>query len=416
VNNHAIQAVLSKNWAILPEQLEMIASIATREHEYAGNLQALEAKLGRPLGNTMKATLRDGVAVLPVEGPLFAKANMMTEFSGATSYQMLARDLTEALANPAVQGVLLNISSPGGEVEGASEMATLIRDSKKPVWAFVSGTMASAALWLGSAADKIMAADTALIGSIGVMAGYTVKDAKPGEKSYRFISSQSPYKNASPDSEAGAARIQANIDAMAQVFIDTVAQNRNKNAEDAVEWTGQGGVFIAGEAQQVGLIDGISTFESTLFALQQELASMDYSKITVASLTEARADLVAEIQAAAVAGVEQVDVEAIKAEGAAAERERITGLEALAMPGTEELVAKFKADGTQPAQAAIEILKAAKAGGATQPGAAAHLAGLKQTESGLNAPKAGSGERVAESLDDAAKAATALARKAGIDA
>lgn len=415
MNNHAIQAVLSKNWAILPDQLEIIASIAMREHEYAGNLQALEAKIGRPLGNTMKATLRDGVAILPVEGALFAKANLMTDLSGATSYQMLARDLTEALANPSVQAVLLNISSPGGEVEGASEMATMIRDSKKPVWAFVSGTMASAALWLGSAAAKIYAADTALIGSIGVMAGYSMKDPKPGEKSYRFISSQSPYKNASPDSEAGATRIQANIDAMAQVFIETVAQNRNKNAKDAVEWTGQGAVFIAGEAQDKGLIDGVATFESTLNALQMELSSMDYSKLTVASLTEARADLVAEIQAAAVAGVEKIDADAIRAEAATAERERITALEAMAMPGTEDLIAGFKADGTKPEAAAMAILKAARENQG-KPGAHQHLAGLKTTEAGLTPPKAGDGSDAEPSLEDAAKAATALARKAGIDA
>lgn len=415
MNNHAIQAVLSKNWAILPDQLEIIASIALREHEYAGNLQALEAKMGRPLGNTMKATVREGVAILPVEGALFAKANLMTDLSGATSYQMLARDLTEALANPSVQGVLLNISSPGGEVEGASEMATMIRDSKKPVWAFVSGTMASAALWLGSAADKIYAADTALIGSIGVMAGYSMKDPKPGEKSYRFISSQSPYKNASPDSEAGASRIQANIDALAQVFINSVATSRNKNAEDAVEWTGQGAVFVAAEAVERGLIDGIATFESALENLKSEVQNMDFSSITAAGLREHRADLVAEIEAAVLAGAEPVDLDAIRAEGATAERERITALEALAMPGTEDLIAQFKADGTKPEVAAMAILKAARENQGN-PGAHQHLAGLKKTEAGLTPPKAGDGSDAEPSLEEAAKAATALARKAGIDA
>lgn len=411
--NRALTAVLAKHWAITPDYLEIIASVAEREHEYAGDLQALEAKLGRPLGNTMRATLRDGVAVLPIEGPLFAKANLMTEMSGATSYQMLARDLSEALANPAVNAVLLSISSPGGEVEGASEMATMIREAKKPVWAFVGGTMASAALWLSSAADRIVAADTAMVGSIGVMAGYTVKDAKPGEKSYRFVSSQSPQKNASPDSEAGAARIQANIDALAQVFIDTVAQNRNKNAADAVEWAGQGAVFVAAEALERGLIDQISTFEATLETLKSEILSMDYTQITAESLREHRADLVAAIEAASLS---TVDTAALRAEGAAAERERIAGLEALAMPGTEELVAKFKADGTQPAQAAIEILKAAKAGGVAQPGAAAHLQALKTTENALTPPEAGTGEDTQPTDEEAAKAALALARKAGIDA
>lgn len=412
----ALSAVLAHNWAITPEYLEIIASTAERENEYAGNIEALQAKLGRPLGNTMTATVRDGVAILPVEGPLFRRANMMTEYSGATSYDTLARDFAQAEADPMISAHMLVIDSPGGEVNGASEFAAMVSAAKKPVWAYVGGTGASAAYWIATAADKIVAADTAQLGSIGVQAGYTMRDGRPGEKSYRFVSSQSPMKNASPDTDAGARQIQANVDALAQVFVDAVAKNRNTTAETVLESFGQGAVFVAAEAQERGMIDSIGTFESTLQSLSEELKSMDYSKLTAAVLAEHRADLVAEIQTAAIAGVEQVDKDAIRAEGAAAERERIAGLEALAMPGTEDLVAKFKADGTQPAQAAIEILKAAKAGGTAQPGAAAHLQALKTTENALQPPAAGTGEDAKPTNEEAASAAIALARKAGIDA
>lgn len=414
----AIDAVLAAPWAITPEYMEVIASIATREHEYAGNLQALEARLGRPLGNTLQATVRDGVAIIPMEGPLFKRAGFFAQMSGATDYATLALDITTALDDPSVQAVLLQIDSPGGEVSGTSELASLIAGAKKPVWAFVEGTMASAAFWLGSAARRIVAADTALIGSVGVMSGYTVKDAKPGEKSYRFVSSQSPNKNAGPDTEAGAAQSQTIVDSLAQVFIETLAQNRNTTPENVAESYGKGAVFVAAEAQKRGMIDSIGTFESTLEALKQELNSMDYSKLTVAALTENRADLVAEITAAAIASVEQPDVAAIQAAAAAAERERIAAIEAMAMPGAEDLVAKFKADGTQPAQAAIEIIKAAKTAPAkpAQAGAAAHLQGLKQTEEALQAPAAGTGEDAKPTEEQAASAAIALARKAGIDA
>jgi hypothetical protein len=259
-------------------------------------------------------------------------------------------------------------------------------------------------------------ADTAIAGSIGVQSGYTVRDPKPGEKSYRFVSSQSPMKNASPETEAGAAQMQATVDALAQVFVETVARNRNTSVESVLQSFGQGAVFVAAEAKKRGMIDSIGTFESTLDALKQEINAMDYSQLTVASLTEHRADLVAEITAAAVAGVEKVDAAAVRAEGAKAERDRIAALEALALPGTEELIAKFKAEGTEPAAAAMEILKAAKAGGVAQPGAGAHLAALKKTEEALQAPAAGTGEDAKPTEEQAASAAIALARKAGIDA
>lgn len=409
----ALDAVLSAPWAITPEYMDVIASVASRESEFSGSLQALEARLGRPLGNTMQATVRDGVAIIPMEGPLFKRAGLFAQMSGATDYARLARDVTTALDDPSVQGVLLQIDSPGGEVAGTSELAAIISAAKKPVWAFVEGTMASAAFWLGSAASRIVAADTAIVGSVGVMAGYTVKEAKSGEKSYRFVSSQSPLKNASPDTEAGAAQSQAMVDSLAQVFIEALARNRNTTPENVVESYGKGSVFVAAEAQKRGMIDGIGTFESTLEALKQELNSMDYSKLTVAALTENRADLVAEIKSAAIASVEKPDVAAIQAAAAVAERERIAAIEAMAMPGAEDLVAQFKADGTQPAQAAIEIIKAAKAAPAA---ASQHLASLKQTEQTLQAPKAGTGQDTAPTAEDAARAAIAMARKAGIDA
>lgn len=53
--------------------------------------------------------------------------------------------------------------------------------------------------------------------------------------------------------------------------------------------------------------------------------------------------------------------EAFRAEGATAERERILGVEALAIPGHEPLIASLKADGkTSPGEAAVQILAAEK--------------------------------------------------------
>ena len=76
MKKRALQAVMATAWAMTPEYCELIADIAARESEFSGNLEALEAKLGRPLGNTERTTTRDGIAIMPVQGPLFAKANL----------------------------------------------------------------------------------------------------------------------------------------------------------------------------------------------------------------------------------------------------------------------------------------------------------------------------------------------------
>lgn len=414
----AIDAVLAQPWAIADGWLDTIADIATRESEYHGNLEALEAKLGRPLGNTMKTTVRDGVAVIPFEGPLFRRANLMTEYSGASSYDTLATDFTAALEDPSVKAIIGYFDTPGGQVNGASELAAMIAAArgKKPMVAFAGGTMASAGLWIGSAFDRIVAADTAIVGSVGAQAGYTVREPKPGEKSYRFVSSQSPLKNADPGTEAGAAESQKMVNDLAQVFIDSLAANRGTTSEKVLELYGQGAVFVAGEALKRGMIDAIGTFENLFSQLSNEVKSMDFASLTVASLTDNRPDLVKAISDQAVASIEKPDLAAIRAEGAEAERKRIAGIEALSMPGAEEVIAAAKADASAtPESTAMKVLAAVRENPAAAKPAtgAAALEAIKKTEAELDAPTPSAGAEGGKK-DDPVAFAIAAAQQAGV--
>lgn len=381
----ALDAVLATQWAITPEYLEIIASIADRENEYAGNLEALEAKLGRPLGNTMSASVRDGIAVIPIEGPLFKRASFFQAMSGATDYTTLARDLTTALEDPSVQAVMLQIDSPGGEVGGLSDLVALIRAASKPVWAHIDGTGASAAYWLASSAARVTASATAVIGSVGAQMGMTMREPRPGEKSYRFVSSQSPLKNAEPGTDAGAQQIQTLVDDLAQVFIDAVAANRGVETKTVLEKFGQGGVMVASKAQANDMIDAVTTFETAFADLKQEISTMDYASLTAAALAENRPDLVAAIRTEALATVEKVDAQAIRAAAITAERERIVAIEALAIPGAEKIVAACKADGTEASAAAIKIVQHMQAGAANS--AKAALDNIQKAEAEMDPPK-----------------------------
>lgn len=384
----ALDAVMTTAWAMKPEWCELIADIAAREAEYSGNLEALEARLGRPLGNTERTTTRDGIALLPVQGPLFAKANLMTEFSGATSYDMLARDFTVARDDPNVGGIVIKGSSPGGSVEGASEFAQMIFEARgaKPIVAYIEGECCSAFYWIASACDEIVMADTAMAGCLGVQMGLTVKDQKPGEKTIRFVSSNSPNKNADPQTEAGAGQIQAIVDDLETVFFEAVAKQRTTTVQNVIESFGQGSVFVAAEAVKRGMADKIQTFEGLLQSLKSEINSMDYKALTAQALAENRPDLVAEFKAAGVASVEKIDAEAIRAEATTAERARIAAIEALAMPGAEAVIAAAKADGTSADVTAVKVIQHVRAAGASK-GATA-LANIKAAETEMEPPKA----------------------------
>ena len=166
----------SEPWAITQPVLETILEIAERENEKP---EAVAARLGKELQNTHTVTERDGVAIIPVTGPLFRYANLFTAISGATSYEMLAQDFTVALDNPDINAIILNIDSPGGEVNGCAELANMIfaARGKKPIIAYASGDAASGAYWIASAADQVVASETSGLGSIGVVAVY--RGAKP---------------------------------------------------------------------------------------------------------------------------------------------------------------------------------------------------------------------------------------------
>jgi signal peptide peptidase SppA len=319
-----LAAILGAEWAITPDALQGILSIAQRENE---SPEAVEARIGRPLENTHRAETRGSVAVIPVVGPLFRRANLFTRVSGATSYDMVAQDLRAALDNPAAKSIVLNIDSPGGMASGVAELASHIYEAraKKPVVAYVGGMGASAAYWLASAATAIRANKTAMLGSVGVVVGV----GKKGEE--EIVSSQSPYKRVDPSTAEGRARIQATVDNLAAIFIADVAKYRGASSEHVSANFGQGDVMLGQQAADAGMIDSLGTFEGLIAELNAKEKAMDMKQ-----LKADHPDLFAQVHAE---GAASVNVEAAKAEAVNAERTRILGIIGHAEAGGREALA-----------------------------------------------------------------------------
>ena len=294
-------------WAITSSALTTILDIAARQNAPP---EAVAAKLGRELQNSYRLEMRDGIAVLPVVGPLFRYANLFTQVSGASSYELLAKDFTQAVENPDVKAIVLNIDSPGGEVNGCAEFADMIHEARgvKPIIAYASGDAASGAYWIAAAADEIVVSKTSALGSIGVVGVYR---GNKGEDAVEVVSSQSPYKRLDPDTDDGRARLQKRIDTMADVFVDAVAKYRGVASSHVQNHYGSGDVFIGDTAVKQGLADRIGSFEKLLSELSgnpvsepslhsinpnQQEKSMD----DIQSLREAYPDLTASLEQDAV--------------------------------------------------------------------------------------------------------------------
>ena len=198
----------------------------------------------------------------------------MTRVCGATSYELLSQDFNKALQASDVKALLLDIDSPGGEVNGCSEVVDMIFKSRgvKPIIAYASGSCCSGAYWIASACDKILAADTAVLGSIGVVSAFEKDD---DGKTVEIVSSQSPNKRPDVNTEAGKAKIQARVDELAEVFIAKVARNRGITAVDVVKNFGAGDVSVGQHAVRNGLADSLSSFEDIISSLNQEKTIMN---------------------------------------------------------------------------------------------------------------------------------------------
>jgi len=393
--------LVSAPWAIRPEQLSEILGIyATHLRGDKIDIDAIEARLGRPLANDQQEySIREGgVAVLPIDGVIAPKANLFTRVSGGVSAQMATKQVESAIADPRVKSLILSIDSPGGSVFGTPELAAAVRElaAIKPIVAVTDGTMASAAYWIGSAANAVFASGpTVQVGSIGVVATHQYSPAPGGAQVTEITAGR--YKRldgaTKPLTEEGQAYIQARVDHLYAVFVDAVASNRGTSTEDVLQRMADGRIFIGQQALDAGLIDGFATVDALAEQLAQDPTRYATRRrapgaVRTAPKRSTPAGAQAESEPAAQAepvlpvpecrqpteetimsitreqlAAEAPDVlSAVLAEGAAQERARIQAVQAQTLPGHEALIDALAFDGkTTGPEAAAAVLAAEKA-------------------------------------------------------
>ena len=130
------------------------------------------ATIPQPGQSSPLLSVEDGIGVISIEGPILRKPDLFARvIFGATSSEEIGAALREAAVRDDIRAVFLEIDSPGGTVAGTPELASAVAtlNEQKPVYAFTSGLMASAAYWVASQARAIYATPSAQVGSIGVV-------------------------------------------------------------------------------------------------------------------------------------------------------------------------------------------------------------------------------------------------------
>ena len=229
------------------------------ESELAASLPQARARIDAPAG----------VAVIPVVGSLVRRTMGLEPASGFTSYAEIAGMVDAAISDPSVEGILLDIDSPGGEAGGVFELGERIRagDAVKPIWAVASDAAYSAAYAIGCAASRLVVTRTGGVGSIGVIAMHVDQTARDAQQGYRYTpitageqkNDFSPHEKLGPDAHA---RLQAEVDRLYGLFVTHVAAMRRLDA-DAVRAT-EAGIYFGEEAVSAGLVDAVGSLDSVI--------------------------------------------------------------------------------------------------------------------------------------------------------
>jgi protease-4 len=188
------------------------------------------------------------------------------------SAELLVTALRGAFEDAGAQAVVLLINSPGGSPVQAGiindEIKRLKLKHKKPVYAVVEESCASAAYYIAVAADKIFVDKASIVGSIGVLMdgfGFTSLMDKLGVERRLMTAGENkgfldPF---SPQTEKQRAFAQTMLNQIHQQFIDVVKAGRGARLKETPDtfsglfWSGQQAIEL-GLADQLGNLDFVA--------------------------------------------------------------------------------------------------------------------------------------------------------------
>lgn len=220
------------------------------------------------LSSFVATDLGDKIAVIPIEGTMVSSD--MTSLVGKSTVlsKTLVNFLKEADKNDNIKGILLEINSPGGTVVASKEVVEAVKNTKKPIVAYIREIGTSGAYWVASASDYIIADELSLTGSIGVVSqflefsglmeeyGVTYEGLKTGK--YKDVGS--PFRKMTEEERQ---ILLSKMEKIHAVFVQDVAKNRNLS-EQQVKNLATGIYYLGSEAQELGLLDATGSRELAL--------------------------------------------------------------------------------------------------------------------------------------------------------
>lgn len=319
----------NKPHAITPGKLEEISQVYQRTLlGQNGDISAYYDDDGKPRKSYHVTDA--GVAVVPVLGTLMHRSRGLAAMSGIAGYQALAQKIESAARDTDVKAIMLDVDSVGGTVAGLFQFTDQLASEKaagKPIWSHSNESMFSGAYAIGATADRVIAARSSGVGSIGVIAmvaDQTGFDKNIGVK-YHVVKAgdkKDDFNPHAPIKQDALARLQAEVDDIYLQFVSHVA-NQMGISEDVVLGT-EAGTYNARDALDIGLIHSIQNYDDALAELGEYANSKTGAIIlpTRANTANKTGETMTEENVIAQADLDAARDEGL-AEGRKSERERV---------------------------------------------------------------------------------------------
>jgi protease-4 len=205
---------------------------------------------------------------------------------GEASSELILSAVRAAFEDAGAQAVVLLINSPGGSPVQAGIVNDEIRRlkllHKKPVYAVVEESCASAAYYIAVSADQIFVDKASIVGSIGVLMdgfGFTGLMEKLGVERRLMTAGENkgfldPF---SPQTEKQRVYAQSMLDQIHKQFIDVVKQGRGNRLKETPETFS--GLFWSGQqAIELGLADHLGSLDFVAREVVKAEEIIDYTR------------------------------------------------------------------------------------------------------------------------------------------
>src|SRR5579864_2282078 len=217
-------------------------------------------------------TDRRRIGVLQVRGAI----------GGALRTDDLIRTIGNARRSARIRAVVLEIDSPGGTAIASEQLYVAVRRlaERKPVVAWIKGVGASGAYFLACGATRVLAFPSALVGSIGVISVRpVVVDALRRAGARVVVTKTGPFKDLGAPwrepSEEDQAHERLLVDAIFKRFTGAVRAARGFD-DPALARVTTGEVWLASQALELGLVDGLVDDEEAAVEMAQDMAGLPH--------------------------------------------------------------------------------------------------------------------------------------------